>query len=247
MRVLCYSFKDYQDLSCGESEKFGFELEINFRRYEGSKHDFVLFFLNRYYDYLVAKSDASIPYGFEIVSHILPVSILKDENSWLNVLSEDIKYFAKNKIIKFTTNTGLHIHINKSCFGKDEEEQASTIANLIVFIELNKDFFKKISKRTEKSFSRWCDFFYTENTEYLKEIIKTKRCYRYHAVNFSNDKTAELRFFKADELFLEKIKFSFALIDAVKEGFDYDKFVENLKSYGIYNTFKKYLKEINLN
>lgn len=88
-------------------------------------------------------------------------------------------------------NCGLHIHISRTAFGNDYDEQSENIAKLIKFVDDNWEELVKISRRDYDQL-HWCDKYGSVDKE--DAIEKAKGYYgRYRAINTTNDNTIEVR------------------------------------------------------
>lgn len=97
-----------------------------------------------------------------------------------------------------TTTSGLHVHVNRDCFGITEEEQDACIARVLYFFEKHWEELLKFSRRNEAQLNRWAARYgYKEKP---KEILDhAKKGYgggRYTSVNLGNTDTIEFRIFR---------------------------------------------------
>ena len=96
-----------------------------------------------------------------------------------------------------TSTCGLHIHVNRICFGKSREEQDEVISRVLYFVEHHWNELLKFSRRSEYSMNRWAARYGFEKTG--REILdKAKKGGngRYAAVNLMNYSTIEFRLFR---------------------------------------------------
>ena len=96
-----------------------------------------------------------------------------------------------------TSTCGLHIHVNRNCFGEDREEQDVVIARILYFVEHHWNELLRFSRRTEYSMNRWAARYGFEKTgrEILDKAKKGNNG-RYAAVNLMNWATIEFRLFR---------------------------------------------------
>lgn len=96
-----------------------------------------------------------------------------------------------------TSTCGLHIHVNRSCFGDDQGEQELVIGHILLFVEMHWNELLKFSRRSEYSMNRWAARYGYEKTG--REILskaKKGNLGRYAAVNLMNYSTIEFRIFR---------------------------------------------------
>lgn len=96
-----------------------------------------------------------------------------------------------------TSTCGLHVHVNRSCFGDTQEEQELVISHILFFVEKHWSELLKFSRRSEYSMSRWAARYGFEKTgrEILDKAKKGNNG-RYAAVNLMNWATIEFRLFR---------------------------------------------------
>lgn len=144
-------------------------------------------------DPLYCKSDGSIDYGFEIVTHPCTLAYHKKQMKWDDMLAKLIKAKCKSH----DTNTcGLHIHVSKKALSHIEA------IRLGIFVNLNCNNFETLARRTQSHYSKFkfvkkgrvenkrCS---TEKGEYLSVINNGDR---YEALNYQNRSTIEFRLYK---------------------------------------------------
>jgi len=98
-----------------------------------------------------------------------------------------------------TQTCGLHIHVNRSAFGKTYEEQEDVIARIVFFVENHWNELLKFSRRSEYAINRWASRYgISENTQETYQKAKSKHLGRYTAVNIEtyDYKTIEFRLFR---------------------------------------------------
>ena len=152
------------------------------------------------------KDDGSIADeydGFEIVSHPITPKALKriDLKNILFKHSNNFKSF-------YGKNCGMHIHVNRSAFGKLQ------LVDFARLINDNKGLTHFVSQRKRFSeYSSWCDFgdSFTKNlvtelsyeakyekNKKMNQFPKTRHGQRYQVVNLRNRATVEIRSFKGN-------------------------------------------------
>lgn len=120
--------------SGSDNRYFGVELEID----DGGEVDenarLIMNVANRRAEHIYCKHDGSIDDGFELVSHPMSLEYHLTQMPWLDVLNEAqrLGYLSHR-----TETCGLHIHINRTAFGKTVDEQEAAIARILYFFEKN--------------------------------------------------------------------------------------------------------------
>ena len=96
-----------------------------------------------------------------------------------------------------TSTCGLHIHVNRDCFGEDRDTQDEVISRILYFVEHHWNEMLKFSRRSEYSMNRWAARYGFEKTgrEILDKAKKGNNG-RYAAVNLMNWATIEFRLFR---------------------------------------------------
>ena len=154
------------------------------------------------------ENDGSLDDGFEMITYPFTKDYMfeKLESKIARVLEivEENKYSA-------TESCGLHFHMTKL-----NDEQMN---NLICAIEYYKEEITELSKRTERKLSRWASF-YTEDLNLVnitkEKILDTVSKNRYRAVNITNRKTVEFRFFNGTTDF-EELMARFEIVSNINE------------------------------
>ena len=94
------------------------------------------------------------------------------------------------------------VHVNRTSFGADEEQQDSCIARVLYFFERHWAELLKFSRRTEAQLQQWAARYGYKDQP--REILEhAKKGYgggRYSCVNLQNRDTVEFRMFLADFL-----------------------------------------------
>ena len=166
----------------------GVELEIDGG---GEDHYYAELILNEGYpEFLYAKRDGSLQAGFEIVSHPATLAFHLIEAGWERVLKKanELGYTSHDN-----KRCGLHIHINRTFWGRDEESWEIGELKLLIFFERFWNEIVRFSRRTQSQIDRYCSRYGTENLETAKRWNGDSR---YFALNFQNYYTIEIRIFR---------------------------------------------------
>ena len=195
----------------------GIELEIG----NGPIRDNILakYCIETMDDKLICKEDGSIrEEGFEMVTY--PFSYRYYETMKDNI--EKVLEKCKHRGFESGTssNTGMHIHINKPWFGDDTCLRDRNIDRMLFFFEGFWDNICKFSRRRKNKIAEWANR-YVSNAG--NNIMKKKDVYnlkkevgRYVAVNLCNSGTVEIRIFNGT---LDPVQF-FANVEFVKRLMD---------------------------
>jgi hypothetical protein len=224
-----YSYKPIPIFYGKEKELFlGIELEVDRNDCEDD-HSYYLEKLTR--DEIYFKRDGSLDNGFEIVTHPVTYSYIKEHNVFdlLDALREN-GYSSHN-----TSTCGMHIHISK------KDISSLTLYKIRRLLHSNEYFFLTLAQRTKEKSDKWSSF----NNDKYDDLYISKRKYcsdRYTAVNCNPDRTIEFRFMRGNllikrvykniELILSLINFcrSTSLLNINK--IYYSKYIEqNKKEY----------------
>ena len=109
---------------------------------------------------------------------------------------------------------GLHVHVNRTAFGENEEDQERVIARILYFFEKHWEELLKFSRRTKKQLSRWAERYgLKEHPSQVLDIAKGCR-ERYTCVNLTNYHTIEFRMFRGT-LKLNTLIATLQLIDRI--------------------------------
>lgn len=178
----------------GDSHRyFGVELEIDGAGKDSDNADEILSVGNRNDEFIYIKSDGSLDDGMELVTH--PMSLDYHKNyCWEGIMKKAISLGYRSHQ---TSTCGLHIHVNRDCFGKSRDEQDEVISRILFFVETHWAELLKFSRRSEYSMNRWAARYGYEKSG--REILdKAKKgCQgRYAAINLMNFSTIEFRLFR---------------------------------------------------
>lgn len=189
----------------GEKLFFGIEVELEVNRNNGNLSE-VAEYANRLEPMGLAylKSDGSLSYGFEVVSHPMTHDFWKNNAGEFFTTMEELR--SVHKVKSWDTQTcGFHIHISKAGF--------SGGAHMHRFLNLvysNQPFYEALAGRQS---SRWAKFddvsasgydydadgnrVYKKSPRRFKDKINNGRnTDRYAAINTQNPHTFEMRIFR---------------------------------------------------
>ena len=191
-----YSYKPEPVFYGKGTRFFGVELEIDEGGETNKNAQTILRIANRNADHAYCKHDGSLDDGFEIVTHPMTLDYQLHTMPWADVVKEAA-------ILGYTSHQartcGLHIHVNRDCFGEDREEQEAAIARVLYFFEKHWEELLKFSRRTPRQLDRWAAR-YGYHDDPKKILDTAKKSYghagRYTCVNLTNDDTVEFRIFR---------------------------------------------------
>jgi hypothetical protein len=143
-----------------------------------------------YPGFFYMKRDGSLQNGFEIVSHPATLAFHLIEAGWDRVLKKAIELGYTSHDNK---RCGLHIHINRTFWGPDEEDHEIGELKLLIFFERFWAELVKFSRRTPSQIESYCARYFTEDLERAKR--QNGNC-RYFSLNFQNYYTIEVRMFR---------------------------------------------------
>ncbi|MBR4627282.1 MAG: amidoligase family protein [Ruminococcus sp.] len=206
-----YGYKPEPIFYGDSSRYFGAELEIDGAGKDSDNADDLLAIANRDEEHIYIKGDGSLDDGMELVTH--PMSLDYHKNyQWEEIMKKAISLGYRSHQ---TSTCGLHIHVNRSCFGDNRDEQDVIISRILYFVEHHWNELLKFSRRSEYSMNRWAARYGFEKTG--KEILdKAKKGNngRYAAVNLMNYATIEFRLFRGTLKYNTLIA-ALELVDAV--------------------------------
>jgi hypothetical protein len=222
----------------GDSKRyFGIELEIDGAGKDDDNAEELLLIANSISDsqMIYIKSDGSLDSGFEIVS--MPFSLDFHKNfCWNEIMKKAISQGYRSHQ---TSTCGLHVHINRDCFGNSREEQDEVISRILYFVEHHWNELLKFSRRSEYAMNRWASRYGYENSaKAILDKAKKGNNGRYAAVNLMNWATIEFRMFRGTlklNTFLATLELVNAIIDVAldysEEGLyklSWSEFVSNI-------------------
>lgn len=232
--INCYSYKPDPIFYHNKNEKyfFGVELEVD---YGNNKRETAKSIINNCEE-IYCKDDSSLSSGFEIVSH--PCSLEYHEN---NLNWEEILKIVKNNGYKShdTDTCGIHVHISREAFGKNNFEQDANIAKLLYLFEKFWPEVKKFSRRKDIQINRYAKRYGLKTP--LELLDEAKNSDRYFAINLENYNTIEIRIFRGTlkyTSFIACLQFCQVMVRVVNkyslksiQKFTWNKFVDNSKKY----------------
>ncbi len=128
-----YSFKP-EPIFYGDGNRyFGVELEIDEGGHDDGNAEKLTDIANTIDEKRIyIKHDGSLNDGMEIVTHPMSLDYHLNEMPWSDVMSKAIRM----GYLSHKTNTcGLHIHVNRSTFGSNHDEQEERISRVLFFVE----------------------------------------------------------------------------------------------------------------
>ena len=144
---------------------------------------------------LYCKHDGSLDDGFELVSHPMTPDYHKLDMPWREMMSaaKEMGYTSHQ-----ARTCGLHVHVNRTSFGKTVEDQEECIARVLYFFEKFWDELLKFSRRTRRQVEQWASRYglKEEPKEILDHAKKGCRGLRYVCVNLCPTETLEFRIFR---------------------------------------------------
>jgi hypothetical protein len=153
-------------------------------------------------DLVYLKTDGSLQYGFEIVTHPMTLGWAMQNFPW--------RGFAELSHLGFDawdTNTcGLHIHVSRDGFQSESHQ-----ARFVHFIVRNAAFMEFLAGRSN---SRWSSFDRSQLRDIKEKVRRACNSDRYLAVNLQNQSTLEVRIFRSS-LNTARIKMCMQLVHAV--------------------------------
>ena len=192
--IKSYNYKP-EPIFYGSGNLFiGVELEIDKGGETDKNASNILDVANCLSEHIYCKHDGSIDSGFEMVSHPMTYEYHLNSMNWNKVFDTAIEMGYRSHQ---TQTCGLHLHVNRSAFGKGYEAQEETIGRIVFFVEKHWNELLKFSRRTEANINRWASRYGISTTaKDTYKNAKDKHCGRYVAVNLENYSTIEFRIFR---------------------------------------------------
>ena len=173
---------------------FGVELEIDYGGKDEASARQIKDMANSRHEHIYCKSDGSLDDGFEIVTHPMTLDYHMDQMPWDAVLQRAISLHYKSHM---TSTCGLHVHINRTAFGENRDEQEQVIERLLFFVELHWNELFIFSRRSPHSMDRWAARYGMEKTgKLIMDKAKKGNTGRYAAINLCPYHTVEFRLFR---------------------------------------------------
>ena len=208
---------------------FGIELEVENIKKFNSIDQFIYNNIENE-DIIFCKADASLEYGFELVSHPFTFNWWKDNRQYFDDLLQNLKNSGFRSYN--TTSCGIHIHMSLNMF------KTMHLYKFQKFIYNNDNFIIGISQRNRNALSSWADISDSNNSVLIaKAKDKINNYNRHTAVNISDEnETVEIRIFRGTlcfNSFQKNIQFCDALFY-----FSNDNNLKNCTPKNFYNYIK---------
>lgn len=222
LRIHNYYFKPYPTFFKKNNDNqlfLGVQLQIGGVKQPQTVNHFAA---NNENDFFYIKKDSTIPqYGCQVVCYPATLNYhFSIKNKWKKMLCSSRENHFKSYNIQ---GCGLHIHVNKNFFNKEE------IKKLDIFINNNQQFITDISRRK----SDYAHFLVKPLELYGKPINQNRHC----ALNLTNENTIEFRTFKGT------INYN-SLMSYLQFVYNVCYFIKNCNSDQLkYIDFLKYLKK----
>jgi hypothetical protein len=178
----------------GQGSRFmGVELEIDKGGKEEKQAKELYGIANGNGEHIYIKHDGSLNNGFEIVTHPMTLDYHRNQMPWKSLIERALEL---NYLSHDTDTCGLHVHINRDCFGEDPITQEIAISKVLYFVER---FWRELllfSRRTQAQLEQWAKRYGYEESP-VDILCKAKRGNgRYMCVNLENYATFEFRIFR---------------------------------------------------
>ena len=222
----------FMDSDSEEARKLliGAELEITDLNYNigGREFESIINHIHNNYDAIVASDGSLNGHGMEIISDAQTLGVWEYRRPRMDAL---FKNLVKTGFRSDEGNTqcGLHFHVSREYLGDTKEEQEDTIARVELILENFKNELMRFSRRDSESVRRYASFISDrlgQKNFYSLDLIKEHKNdnldggARYQALNITNDKTIEFRFFKGTlniETFYASLYLVKNIIDLAKD------------------------------
>ena len=189
-----YSFKPDPIFYGSEKIYMGVELEIDSGGCDDDNAQILLDIANCDNEHMYIKTDGSLNTGMELVTHPMTLDYHINHMSWAEICEKAVRLgYRSHK----TTTCGLHIHVNRTAFGSDRDEQEICISRILFFVERFWQELLRFSRRTESQINRWAARYgMKDNPKQVLDNAKSKGNGRYASVNLCNYSTIEFRIFR---------------------------------------------------
>lgn len=152
-------------------------------------------------NHIYLKHDGSLTSdGFEIITHPATLEYHMKAFPWADIINVAKKYDYKSHD---TETCGLHVHVSREAFGNNRILQDLNIAKIIIIIDrFWNSHIVPFSRRDYEKLDQWakkpdCKILPLDDDVQIRGRIRDIRCKgRYQAVNITNSRTVEFRFFK---------------------------------------------------
>lgn len=214
-----YSYKPHPLFYSMDGEEtnifFGIELEIDRGGCDSFKAQTLLEVVNKDSELGYFKRDGSLNNGMEFVTHPATFRFHMEKFPWKEFLQKAVELGYRSHD---GGTCGLHIHVSRSAFGRDREEQYAGIMKLLYLFEKHWDNIVKFSRRTTSQVERWANRYGLVSDP--KELLEYARYTdnRYKAINLTNSNTIEIRIFRGTlryQTFVATLQFTKVLVDLV--------------------------------
>lgn len=192
--IHCYSYKPVPQF-CGEGPLYmGVELEADDGGKSAANARKLLAVFNRDCAYGYIKSDGSLDDGLELVTHPCTLSEHRNKVPWEKVLQ---KFRALGYMSHQSRTCGLHVHVNRTAFGRTEQQQEEKIGHVLYLFERFWQEMLRFSRRTQSQVEQWAARYgYKETGREILEDAKNSYKGRYTCINLTNRNTIEFRIFR---------------------------------------------------
>lgn len=192
--IHCYSYKPEPIFHGNGPRYFGVELEVDEGGRDRENAINILKIFNKEKEYGYIKSDGSLNDGMELVTHPCTLQTHQEEVPW----DETLQCFKQMGYYSHQASTcGLHVHVNRTAFGKTEQEQEESIGHVLYLFERFWQEMLRFSRRTQRQVEQWAARYGYKDSG--REILKTAKAGyqgRYTCVNLLNRDTIEFRIFR---------------------------------------------------
>lgn len=179
----------------GEGRRYlGVELEVDEGGESDSRARQLMRLVNHTHEHIYIKHDGSLTDGMEIVTHPMTLDYHISMMPWAELLREAVHMgYCSHK----SCTAGLHVHVNRSAFGRATAEQEDVIARILFFVENHWNELLKFSRRTQDQIEQWASRYgRKDDPKAVLDHAKKNHYQRYKCVNLTNGSTIEFRMFR---------------------------------------------------
>ena len=203
----------------GGETHFGIELEIDSKEHIPNKETLAGDIAGKETDFY-CKSDSSLDYGFEIVSHPVTFEYFKKNKEKFQKVLKDSQEFGFRSHDAGTC--GMHVHVSKDGISNLQ------LFKIMDFIFSNPSFIRVISNRTASQLETWASVDIArlvggmepeEKVQKLSNLAKRKSGGGRVAINIQNEKTVEFRIFRGTlnwKTYQKNIQFVHSVVEFTK-------------------------------